>query len=173
MAEGYRVPDVAAPYRIAPAGCAQNPRRPRKTWEVHAFWPSSDPSISSPKARRTRGNQCLAAKYVPHVLCRSKAAASLPLSCHLLPCRALPCQSASLCCLPSDTRSQHADDSYIILGLPPRSDSRSPGGGYNKSSTSRTSLLPSKSSRPCPRYHHALPLFTGCDSPSNTPHPTP
>jgi hypothetical protein len=47
MAEGYRVPDVAAPYRIAPAGCAPNPRRPRKTWEVHAFWPSSDPSISS------------------------------------------------------------------------------------------------------------------------------
>lgn len=98
----------------------------------------------------------------------SKAAASLPLSCHLLPCPALP----FLCCLPSDTRSQHVDDSYIILGLPPRSDSRSPDAGYNKSRTSRTSFQGLSSSTVFSSVPRHLARIPHC-SPVVTAHPTP
>lgn len=82
-------------------------KRPSETSEnkrgLHSFWPgwevTSRPSPRirpfhpnpSPETRRTRGNVCTQARYVPLVLCPSKAAASLPLSCHLLPCPASLC----------------------------------------------------------------------------------
>lgn len=93
---------------------------------------------------------------------------------------ALPCQP--VCCLPSDTRSQHVDDSYIILGLPPRSDSRSPDGGYNNSRTSRTSFSTAcrrrPSSHPTLKYntHHCSPVVTASQhqtAHTNKRHPSP
>lgn len=134
----------------------------------------------SPKTRRTRGNVWRPSTYHMYFV-PPRLPHPCPRSCHLLPCPALPCP-ASLCCLPSDTRNQHVDDSYIILGLPPRSDSRSPDGGYNNSKTSQASFQALSSSTAVfssvSRYHtyHCSPVVTAhptSNTHTNRRHPSP
>lgn len=164
---GRRVPPVATPYHLPPTGWGRNPLRPRKTWEAHGFWagwevtsrPSPDPSIPS--------------QSIPGGQVRTACTLSLPRLPHPCPCLVIFCPALPfLCCLPSDTRSQHVDDSYIILGLPPRSDPRSPDGGYNKSRTSRTSFQGLSSSTVFSSVPRHLARIPHC-SPVVTAHPTP
>lgn len=138
----------ALPYPSIPSQSI--PRNPPDPWEC----------LYTPTDHRVRTSCTLSLQG-----CRIPAPG---LVIHLLPCPASPC------CLPSDTRCQHVDDSYIILGLPPRSDSRFPDGGYNKSRTSRTFFSTACRRRLFPHIHLRIPrtpLFTGCDCLPTPKHP--